>query len=188
MAAALRVFRRRPDASTGRLLPSWLLGPSPKLYDAAAASSLLYAPALHSSPNPVPSVLRRRYWSSRSQVGDAAAGLAVGRRAYASQLQVPSLLPVRHHGSTPTSTKPNSLERTEVREAMEYVQDVLAKLQDIDKSVARMKKNLWIPIGLLALSMYPFFRMLYLGMLEVAILEVRVEELEKLEELGNALG
>jgi hypothetical protein len=71
---------------------------------------------------------------------------------------------------------------------MEYVQDALAKLQDIDKSVARMKKNLWILIGLLALSTYPFFRMLYLGMLEVAILEVRVEELEKLEELGNALG
>ncbi|CAM0880314.1 unnamed protein product [Alopecurus aequalis] len=177
MAAALRVFRRRPGAPSARILPPWLPRTSPKLYAAAAASSLPHARGVHSSPTLVPSVLRR-YWSARSPGGNAASVHASVHRAHSSPLQKPSLLPVRHHGST-SNKQLNSLEYIEAEEALASPHDALRKLQRIDKSVKRMKRELWIMIGLLALPAYLFYRMFFLLMVEVGILEWRVEELEK---------
>jgi hypothetical protein len=62
---------------------------------------------------------------------------------------------------------------------MEAIKSAIGKLQDAHKSVARRKRDLWVQIGLLGVLTYSFFQRVYLLMLEVAILKLRIEELEK---------
>ncbi|CAM0880315.1 unnamed protein product [Alopecurus aequalis] len=179
MAAALRALRRLAAASPSRILPSSLPGPSPKL-SAAVASRLPYTRGANSSPALVLSVLRR-YCSARD--GGSTSGLASVRRANASPLQVPSLLPVRHHGSTSTKQL-NSLEQCSDEEAVQFA---LEKLQDVNKSLTQLKRIMLLKVVLLGMFLHFFYLLFFRLRRDVAALEEKVAKLESRQILERKL-